>query len=224
MASSTDAVPSPRPAQTRPSPSRWTAKHTLWLLFGLLGISVIFSTELPLLHSKTGPTHTYLLKLLHDRLLFIPHALCGITATIIGPLQFSSRLRRKHLRLHRILGRVYVGAIFIAAPTALILAWNNPITPSTIAQVAQASLWMLCTLLAFLAARNRHIVQHRQWMIRSYAVTFSFISTRALNFIPAYAHMSDANFECLIIIITTVGAFVIPDIAFHWRELTTRRA
>jgi uncharacterized membrane protein len=219
MVSSTDAL-----ASARPTPSRWTAKHTLWLILGLLGISVIFSTEIPILFARTGPTHTYLLKLIHDRLLFIPHAICGVTATLIGPLQFSSRLRRKHLRLHRILGRVYVGAIFIAAPTALALAWASPLILTTLSQVTQAGLWMLCTLFAFITARNRHIAQHRQWMIRSYAVTFSFISTRALNFIPAYANLNDSTFECVIILITTFSAFVLPDIAFHWRELTTRRA
>jgi uncharacterized membrane protein len=216
MASSSQPLAAPRSA-----PSRWTTKHTLWLLLGLTGISVLFSTELPILRDKTGANHDYFLKLIHDRLLLIPHAVCGILATCIGPLQFSSSVRRKHLTLHRILGRVYVGCIFIAAPIAIIISWGSGLIVGTI---TQAGLWMLCTLMAFLTARNRHIVQHRQWMVRSYAVTFTFISLRVLNFIPAYADLSTPNFNLVIILVTFASAFVIPDIAFHGREITTRRA
>jgi uncharacterized membrane protein len=188
---------------------------------GLIGISVLFSTEFPILHDRTGFNHDYFLKLVHDRFLLIPHAICGITATFTGPLQFSSRLRRNHLKLHRILGRVYVTAIFIAAPLAITISWGSGLIVGT---VVQASLWVFCTLLAFLTARNRQILQHRQWMIRSYAVTFTFISTRALDFIPAYAQLSDAKEVLVIVIVSFASAFLIPDLAFNWRELTTRRA
>jgi uncharacterized membrane protein len=214
------ASTSPNLAAAAPA-SRWTAKQTLWLVLGLLGISVLFSTEYPILHETAGPYHDYFLKMQTVRFLLIPHALCGIIATFIGPLQFSSRFRRKHLPLHRILGRVYVIAIFIAAPLAILISRHDVLMPATI---TQASVWMLCTLMAFLTARNRHIAQHRQWMVRSYAVTFTFVSLRILNFLPAYLNMTDVHFIVTIIVVTFASAFVIPDIAFHWRELTTRRA
>lgn len=202
---------------TLSTPSRWTSKHTLWLLMGLIGISVIFSTEIPILRDRTGFNHDYFLKLVHDRLLLIPHALAGVTAMFIGPTQFSTRLRRKHLVLHRILGRIYVIAIFIAAPLAITISWGSGVIIGT---VFQAGSWMLCTLIAFLLARNGHIAQHRQWMIRSYAVTFTFIAVRALHFIPSYLTMSDPAATLNIILITAVSAFVLPDIAFHFHDLT----
>ncbi|MGA7157029.1 MAG: DUF2306 domain-containing protein [Acidobacteriaceae bacterium] len=203
------------------TPTRWTSKHTLWLLMGLIGISVLFSTELPILHDRTGFNHDYLLKLLHDRRLLIPHALAGITAMFIGPTQFSSRLRRRHLQLHRILGRIYVAAIFIAAPLAIAISWGSDLIVGT---AFQAGSWIFCTLMAFLLIRNRHIAQHRQWMIRSYAVTFTFIALRALDFIPAYNQMSDHTAVLNILCVTAVSAYILPDIAFHWHDLTHRRA
>ena len=214
MASST-------PALTPTAPSRWTSKHNLWLLLGLLGLSVIFSTEFPILRATSGLNHDYFLKLIHDRLFLIPHALAGITATFIGPLQFSTRLRRKYLTLHRILGRVYVIAIFIAAICSLILTQGSGLEIGT---YFQAGSWMFCTLIAFLLVRNRHIAQHRQWMIRSYAITFTFILLRVPNFIPAYATLGTHAGTLVIVLVTAVSAWVIPDVAFHWRELTTRRA
>jgi hypothetical protein len=66
---------------------------------------------------------------------------------------------------------------------------------------------------------NRHIAQHHQWMIRSYAVTFTFISVRALNFIPACLNMSDQAENITIIVMTAVSAYVLPDVVFHWHDL-----
>jgi hypothetical protein len=87
----------------------------------------------------------------------------------------------------------------------------------------QPFLWLSCTLAAFLTARNRQIAVHRQWMIRSYAFTLNFILSRLLNFIPAYANMSETNLA-LTLFFLTVCYFFIPDVFFSWRELTHRRA
>jgi hypothetical protein len=60
-------------------------------------------------------------------------------------------------------------------------------------------------------------------MVRSYALTFTFISTRLLNFWPAYAQMS-VSAALLETIVVTFLSVLIPDIALSSRELTTRRA
>jgi uncharacterized membrane protein len=205
------------PSRT-PSPSY--AKPILWTLMALAAISVIFSTELPILRDRPGVDHLFRLKLFADRYLFLPHALGGTIALLAGPLQFSTRLRRKHLQFHRILGRVYVCAVFLSVPCAIAIEWHRPLF---IATTFQASLWFLCTLAALLTARNRQLVQHRQWMIRSYAMTFTFVMLRVLNFIPAYHNISDPSFTLVDIIVSSAAVFF-PTVAFNWRELTTRRA
>ena len=87
----------------------------------------------------------------------------------------------------------------------------------------QAAAWMVCTTAAFLTARNRQIVQHRQWMARSYAVTFTFISSRVLNLVPAYwSHLGDV-LSAVGVIAFTLASLLIVDLGLNWHELTTRR-
>ncbi len=194
-------------------------KTVLWSIMALAGISVLFSTELPILRDQSGPNHLFRLTLIADRYLFIPHAVGGILATLIGPVQFSTRLRRNHLRLHRVLGRVYAYAVLAAALLAIVIDWHRPLFAGN---TVQATAWIVCTLLAVLTARNRHVVQHRQWAIRSYAMTFTFIALRVLNFWPAYANMSDTTFNIVDIILTFL-AVSIPTIAYDWRTIVAKR-
>jgi hypothetical protein len=88
----------------------------------------------------------------------------------------------------------------------------------------QAAAWIVCTTAAFITARNRQIVQHRQWMVRSYAVTFTFVSSRVLNLWPRYwSHLGD-TLSAVGVIAFTLASLLIVDLALNWRELTTRRA
>lgn len=216
MAASTPTLSPSRAA----APSRSSSKIIFWIFLGLAALSIIPFTEFPILHDKTGLNVAYRAKLFHDRFLLFPHALGGTLALLIGPLQFSSRFRQKHLKFHRVLGRVYVFSVCIAAGVALILTQGSGIEPGTYVQVG---LWITCTLAALLTARNRQLVKHRQWMIRSYAMTFTFVTLRLLDFWPAYFNMSDPHFMLTIIIVSFASVFL-PDIAFSWRELTTSRA
>ena len=87
----------------------------------------------------------------------------------------------------------------------------------------QAAAWMVCTTAAFITARNRQITVHRQWMARSYAVTFTFVSSRVLNLVPAYwSHLGDV-LSAVGVIAFTLASLLIVDIGLNWRELTTRR-
>ena len=87
----------------------------------------------------------------------------------------------------------------------------------------QAAAWMVCTSAAFITARNRQIVAHRPWMARSYAVTFTFISSRVLNLWPRYwSHLGDA-FAAVGVIAFTLASLLIVELGLNWHELTTRR-
>src|SRR5277367_4915705 len=92
-------------------------KPALWIVMGLAAVSVTIYSEIPLLRSAQE-------KRLFHRVpwLLIPHIAGGLTALLSGPLQFSSRLRRRNPKFHRILGRVYVSSVFIAAPLAILMA------------------------------------------------------------------------------------------------------
>jgi uncharacterized membrane protein len=141
-------------------------------------------------------------------------------ALLIGPIQFSSRFRLRHLKFHRVLGRIYVISVFIGSFTGIALAAGRPGLPGT---SMQAAAWMVCTVAAFVTARNRQIAVHRQWMARSYAVTFTFVSSRVLNLWPRYwSHLGDV-LSAVGVIAFTLASLLIVDLGLNWHELTTRR-
>jgi uncharacterized membrane protein len=208
------------PAST-PSELRRRLKAVLWTAMGGLTISVILYSEVPLL--RQAKERAYLATI---PLLIIPHVLAGIIALLSGPLQFSSRVRQRRPQFHRTLGRVYVCSVMIAAPLAIILAIYRRDPRAihfAVASAVQAGTWIITTVAAFLTAHNRHFHQHREWMVRSYAVTFTFVGTRVLQPIPAWNRHSEAGFAIEIIIITFM-AILIPDLAFHWSAFTRRRS
>jgi hypothetical protein len=192
----------------------------LWISLGLTVLFVFITSE-ALLVADFPMYHAYRLQVIADRHFLIPHTLCGVIALLAGPLQFSSRLRQRHLRFHRVLGRIYIISVFIGALTGIALAVGRPGMPGT---SMQAAAWIVCTTAAFITARNRQIAQHRQWMIRSYAVTFTFVSSRVLNLWPRYwSHLGD-TFAAVGVIAFTLASLLLVDLGLNWRELTTRRA
>ena len=197
--------------------SRW--KAALWIFLGLTTLFVFITSEV-LLVTDYPMYHAYRLQVIGDRHLLIPHTLAGILALAIGPINFSSRIRERHRKLHRVLGRVYVIAVFVGAFTGIALASGRPGLPGT---SMQAAAWIVCTTAAFITARNRQIVQHWQWMARSYAVTFTFVSSRVLNLWPRYwSHLGD-SLSAVGVIAFTLASLLIVELGLNWRELTTRR-
>jgi uncharacterized membrane protein len=202
-----------------PSSRRSRFQTVLWIFLGLTALFVFITSEV-LLVTDYPMYHAYRLQVIADRHLLIPHTLAGIFALLIGPINFSSRIRQRHLPLHRVLGRIYVISVFIGAATGVALATGRPGLPGT---SMQAAAWIVCTTAALITARNRQIVQHRQWMVRSYAVTFTFVSSRVLNLWPRYwSHLGD-TLSAVGVIAFTLASLLIVDLGLNWRELTTRR-
>jgi len=216
MATSTQHPTSSPRSRTK---SRFRSKAVLWISLGLTALFVFITSEVFLI-TDYPMYHAYRLQVIADRQLLIPHTLCGMMALLIGPIQFSSRFRQSHLKIHRVLGRIYVLSVFIGAATGVALASGRPGFPGT---SMQAAAWVVCTTAALITARNRQIIQHRQWMARSYAVTFTFVSSRVLNLWPRYwSHLGD-SLAAVGVIAFTLASLLIVDLGLNWRELTTRR-
>jgi uncharacterized membrane protein len=194
-------------------------KPILWGCIGLTTLFVFITSEV-LLATDYPMYHAYRLQVIADRHLLIPHTLSGAIALLAGPIQFSTRFRQRHLQFHRVLGRIYVVCVFVGSFTGIALAAGRPGFPGT---SMQAAAWMVCTTAAFITARNRQIPVHRQWMARSYAVTFTFVSSRVLNLVPAYwSHLGDV-LAAVGVIAFTLASILLVDLGLNWHELTTRR-
>jgi len=108
---------------------------------------------------------------------FVFHAIAGACALIFGPLQFNRRLRTRHIGFHRAAGRAYVGAAWIASIGGTWSAVFFEVEPSArIAFVVAGIFWFTTTTIGFAHARHRKSTTHREWMIRSFALSFFFVT------------------------------------------------
>jgi uncharacterized membrane protein len=118
---------------------------------------------------------------------FYIHVFSSVLALAAGLTQFSDIVLKKHRRLHRIMGWIYVVDILVINfPAALVMAYYaNGLLPSKIAFTILDCLWFWFTLKAVMAARKGDISEHKRFMIRSYALTFSAITLRTWKIILA---------------------------------------
>jgi uncharacterized membrane protein len=111
-----------------------------------------------------------------------PHVVAGMFALVIGPLQFWPRMRRDYLSFHRLAGKIYVTAVAVGSIAAFGMAMTIGGKPAfALGLTGLGVAWLVTTGMAFIAIRRKNIVQHRQWMVRSYVVTFAFITYRLAN-------------------------------------------
>jgi uncharacterized membrane protein len=107
------------------------------------------------------------------------HVAGGITALAVGIVQLWLGLTNRTGRLHRVLGKVYVGVIAVGSIAgfylALTITYNMPYAAGLFFLCVA---WVLTTAMAVFAIYRRALFQHREWMMRSYAVTFAFVTFR----------------------------------------------
>lgn len=112
----------------------------------------------------------------------IMHILAGTVAILLGPLQFWLGLSRRTAILHRVLGIGYVTAVGVSGAAALYLAFHTDFGwVFGLGLAAMACVWLVTTGFATISICLRLTAQHLEWMIRSYIVTFSFVTFRVLT-------------------------------------------
>lgn len=119
---------------------------------------------------------------------FYIHVYTSMIALLAGFIQFWPQLLRRYKQLHRTMGYAYIIVVVgISGPASLIMGWYaNGGLSSRIAFVLLALLWIFTTAKALQAALRKNYVRHKQFMIRSYALTLSAITLRAWKWIIVY--------------------------------------
>jgi uncharacterized membrane protein len=189
-------------------------KHVLFAAFGLMALFVLWNNERFLIDASSPAWTRYEPILLH----LVPHGVGGAFALLIGATQFSSRLRRKHLRVHRFLGKLYIVCTFVLAPVAVLMALKISPWFMTVFTIVQAAALMAFTAAAYWSIRHKNIAQHREWMVRSYAVLLIFLEGRVLMAIPAIGQQGMdsvvlVNWACLAL------SLVVAEFVLRWRDL-----
>ena len=150
------------------------------------------------------------------------HGFPGAIALFLGVFQFSSRVRQRHLQVHRLMGRIYVGSVAVSAPVAILVSIKLPVPTLLMATVIQASAWVLTTATALYCVRSGRIQQHREWMTRSYPFAAVFVMVRAILAIPAVARMGVLGVETTVWSATAVACFL-PSFLIEWQKLSASR-
>lgn len=122
------------------------------------------------------------------------HISAGMVALLTGPLQFSARLRKRYLKLHRIIGRVYLIAVALGSIAAFRLAWTTTSGWAWGFGVAMLGVaWITTSGMAYYAILRRQMAIHKEWMVRSYVVTFAFVTFRLLEDMGPTSHLMPEN-------------------------------
>lgn len=111
------------------------------------------------------------------------HVVPGGLFLLLAPLQFWSRLRTRHPRVHRWCGRFLLLCALVSAANGLDFGLRLPYagTPEALAIALFGGLFLLAIVRGFVAIRRRDPARHREWMIRAFAVALGISTVRLLG-------------------------------------------
>ncbi|CAN5390329.1 hypothetical protein BH10ACI2_BH10ACI2_07580 [soil metagenome] len=117
----------------------------------------------------------------HWRIAFFAHVYTSIWVLLAGFTQFSTTIQDYYPKLHRSFGYVYViDVLLLTGPAGLLMGfYANGGLPSKISFVTLAVLWMFFTVSALIKIKKGDYVSHRNFMMRSFALTLSAVTLRA---------------------------------------------
>ncbi|MEH7544182.1 DUF2306 domain-containing protein [Neobacillus vireti] len=159
-------------------------RFTVGSMYGVIGLFMIYIFWMFLLN---GVEHAPMVKgKMEDphfsvstwKWFFYPHILLGTISLAIGPLQMT-KLSRKKPGLHKVFGKVYAVAIFInilMVPYLTLSATGG--LGSSIAFLVLNFFWLWTTSMGVIKAAQRKISAHKEWILRSYAITWVFVTFR----------------------------------------------
>ena len=162
----------------------------------------------------------------HFSLTYI-HMAGGTAMLVMGALNLFVGTTRRYFRFHRAIGYIYLAGGSVAALLAFILSiasvhgeaiapfsFNvNNISDMGFALAALSLAWLGAAGLAYRAARNRRIESHREWVIRSYVLVWSFVLCRLVGFVPWLASLGGG---AAISWLSWVGPLIICEVALQW--------
>lgn len=120
---------------------------------------------------------------------FYIHIVTGSIVLIAGVFQFSKWIRARFPAWHRTAGKVYTFVILIfTAPSGFVMSLHaNGGLAAGIGFALLALLWWIFTLKGFQSAIHKRWDVHQEFMMRSYALTFSAVTLRLYSFLFALA-------------------------------------
>ncbi|MEO8513721.1 MAG: DUF2306 domain-containing protein [Ignavibacteria bacterium] len=122
------------------------------------------------------------------KLAFFTHVYTAIFVLPAGFTQFSAYIRRNFVLIHKYTGWIYaVTVILLAGPSGFYMGLHaNGGAVSQVSFCLLAVLWIYFTTMAIVKAVKGDIKSHREFLIRSFALTLSAITLRAWKYLLVF--------------------------------------
>ena len=186
------------------------------VLFSLIGIAALFLIVVVFPYFNIN--EAFYGRYWPYRLWLVAHVCAGIVAMSVGLFQLWTGLGGVRMTIHPWTGRVYGVATLLGSISAFALARGSLEAEGLAFAMGLSGLavaWLITTGMAVLAIRRGHVGQHKEWMVRSYVVTFAFVTFRvvslslaALGVADATASVTIASWFCWAVPLLLVEAFI----------------
>jgi uncharacterized membrane protein len=194
-------------------------------VFGFIGLMIAYvlvHNERFLINSSDPEwTHVHAF-----RWYLLPHGIMGACALLLGPLQFSDRLRKRFAKFHRVVGRFYVAGVFIGAPLGFYIQYYEERFGGTrsfsFAALTDAGIWMLTTAIAMYFILHGKVQLHRQWMTRSFAVAIVFLEVRVVMGITGWEGRGQSVTET-VVWMCVAFSLLFADFILQWQDFKASR-
>jgi uncharacterized membrane protein len=168
----------------------------LWTVLILLSAGFYFENAVVYLFGYRNPRFD------DNQFWFVTHILGATCSLFLGPLQFWKSFRTKYLKFHRLLGKIYIIGTLIAAVSAFRLALVFDCVGCRFSLIPLSLLLFTTTALAWYTIKQRNIMAHKQFMVRSYTCALAFVFVRLYQVIPmdfAFEVIDDSNVKGVVI-------------------------
>lgn len=115
---------------------------------------------------------------------YYSHLATAIAPLLIGPFQFWTWLRLKHVTIHRTMGKIYIIGSILGGLTAFYLGLVIDLDGSIVPLLLLSTTWLFMTMSAWVTIRQGNIIAHRLFVIRSYGLALVFVFLRLIGDIP----------------------------------------
>jgi hypothetical protein len=178
----------------------------------ITSLPVLWVFATPILDTSEAPAHVR-----HGATLYL-HVIGGLSVIVAGGGALYIGWTKRAFKRHKWFGYTYLGLGSVMALSALALSVEAPHAPRSlyVATGTLAAVWLAVSAMALRAARNRRFLVHRDWMIRSYVLTWTFVGCRIaqnVDFFPALG----AESVTAAIWVNWIVPFVLCEIALQWR-------
>ena len=159
-----------------------------WAFATLLGLALLTSAPIWWKHAWPVLTLAKLGEHLHHNAILYGHALGGTAMIFAGAGALYVGWTRRFARLHKIIGYSYIlgGSAGALAALALSVSPKHPPFSIGVSTGTLAVAWLVFAAMAWRAAWNRRFDSHREWVIRSYVVTWTFVGCRIAQLTPPF--------------------------------------